>query len=261
MSNTTDSNMFAGERRRFIVDYVNKHSKASVSELCEQFGVSSATIRNDLNELKELGLLERTHGGAMTTNSVQFEMTSSQKMVKFQQEKKAIAERALAYIHDGDSIGLDAGTTTFEIAKLLRKFNELTVVTYDLNIANYLDHNTSVRIIISGGEVRKNFHYITGDAAYNTIKNLNLDVVFLAANGISIEKGITTPHMDTALLKRTIMGNAKNLILTADHSKISFTKFADLEQMDVFISDNGADMTAINKIRVKNIKVDLAECK
>jgi len=70
--------------------------------------------------------------------------------------------------------------------------------------------------------------------------------------------------MDTALLKRTMMGNAKNLILTADHSKIdniSFTKFADLEQMDVFISDNGADMTAINKIRVKNIKVDLAECK
>ena len=118
MNKSGEDGMFAEERKHMIVDLVNKNIKTTVNNLCEEFSVSPATIRNDLRELEEAGLLKRTHGGAISNIKANYEPNAYQKEIEHVNEKKAIAKRAAQYVHEGDTIALDTGTTTFELAKL-----------------------------------------------------------------------------------------------------------------------------------------------
>ncbi|MDD3138781.1 MAG: DeoR/GlpR family DNA-binding transcription regulator [Lachnospiraceae bacterium] len=257
-----DVAIFAEERKKLIVEYVNRHQKASVPELCVEFSVSPATIRNDLKELSEQGLITRVHGGVITNESVNYEPSTSEKQVRRIEAKSKIAEEAVKLIQEGDCIALDAGTTTMEIAKRLGAFSEVTVITYDLEIAHYLDRNTNATVIMAGGLVRKNFHYVIGDAAVLTIKDLNVDIAFMATNGVSVEKGVTTPKMETAKIKKTLIANAKNVVLVSDSEKIggiSFVNFADIEQVDVFITDADADERQVRGFEKMDVKVKLVE--
>ncbi|MCI8591527.1 MAG: hypothetical protein HFI88_04075 [Lachnospiraceae bacterium] len=163
---------------------------------------------------------------------------------------------------EGDCIALDAGTTIYEVAKILEGFKKLMVVTYDLNIASYLDNHTDVSLFVAGGEVRKGHHYMIGNTAIEAIAKLNVDTFFIGANGINMKKGITTPQLDTALMKERIIENSRQCILLADSSKldnISFAKFADLSELDVFITDEYADPEILERIRSEGIKVDIAK--
>lgn len=262
MNGNTEQGMFAEERKNRIIEFINGNEKATVSQLCEKFDVSRATIRNDLNELDEKGLVKRTHGGAISTHSVNYEMNLVDREIQFRYEKEMIARQAVSYIREGECIGLDAGTTTLELAKLLADFTHLTIVTYDLNVAAYLDTNTDHTVILAGGEIRKHFHYMTGDAALRTLQDLYLDVLFLAGNGVDAQKGLTTPNLDTARMKKCLIGNSKLKVLLADHSKIgnvSFTKYADLSEIDVFITDAGADHRNLRAIEEKDVEVVAVE--
>lgn len=250
--------IFAEERKKLIVEYINEHKKAAVPELCAAFSISSATIRNDLKELNDQGYITRVHGGAISNESVSYEPDTSEKQIKRIEAKSRIAEEAVKLIQEGDCIALDAGTTTYEIAKRLDSFSDLTVVTYDLEIAYYLDKNTNVNVIMAGGLVRKKFHYVTGDAAAMTICDLNVDIAFMATNGVSVDKGVTTPKMDTAKLKKILISNAKNVVLVSDSDKIgniSFVKFADLKDVDIFITDSDAERKQILEFEDRDVKV------
>ena len=135
------------------------------------------------------------------------------------------------------------------------------MVTHDLNIASCLDNSTDVSVIIAGGQLRKGFHYTIGDLAQNALKDLNVDVAFIAVNGIHCEKGMSTPKFETGTIKRVLMNNAKQVIVLADRDKInfvSFAKFAELEEADVIITDSGADENFVENARMKGIKVELA---
>jgi DeoR family fructose operon transcriptional repressor len=262
LSGQSEGGMFAEERKRQIVAYVNRNMRVTVGELCTEFSVSPATIRNDLNELHEKGLLKRTHGGCMANIQTNFEPITNEKHDKFLKEKQSMAREALKYINEGDCIALDAGTTTYELAKLLGEFKKLMVVTFDLNIASYLDTNTEVSLFVAGGEVRKGHHYMIGNTSIDTISKLNVDTFFLAANGISIKKGVTTPQLDTAIMKECIIGNSRQCILLADSSKIdniSFAKFAEISDLDVFITDEYADIEILERLRSEGIRIDVAK--
>ena len=189
MNSQSEAGMFAEERKRQILTYVNKNMRVTVGDLCEEFSVSPATIRNDLNELHEKGLIKRTHGGALANTQTNFEPVTNEKNDKFQKEKQCIAREALKYINEGDCIAMDAGTTVYELAKLLKGFKKLMVVTYDLNIAGFLDSNTEVSLFIAGGEVRKGHHYMVGNTSMEAIAKLNVDIFFMGANGVSMKKG------------------------------------------------------------------------
>ncbi len=254
-------NVFAEERKNLIVDYVKLKSKATVGELCEKFSVSPATIRNDLRELADYGLLERTHGGAMIKSSVNFELSNVEKEIVGVEQKKAIAKKALHFVKDGISIALDAGTTCLELAKLLGHFRDLTVVTNDLNIAAYLDGNTNVNVILAGGQLRKGFHYTVGDMAVATLENLNVDVAFIAANGVDCEKGLSTPKFETGMIKKKMIDHSKEVVVLADSKKInfvSFVKFGKIEDADILITDEGADEEFAEAVRAKGVRVELA---
>ena len=261
MSKNSEDGMFAEERKHMIVDLVNKNIKTTVSNLCEKFSVSPATIRNDLRELEEAGLLKRTHGGAISNIKANYEPNAYQKEIEHVNEKKAIAKRAAQYVHEGDTIALDTGTTTFELAKQLVTYENLTVVTNDLQIAAFLERNGKANIIMAGGAVRRNFHCTAGQKAIDTLSDLNVDKTFLAANGVSIKRGITTPNIDTAHVKEKLVSLGDAVLLLVDSSKFDtspFVKFAGLSEIDLIITDTGVDPEYMELLEREDVSVETA---
>lgn len=262
MSENTEQKFFEEERKKLIINYVNRNAKATVAELCEKFSVSSATIRNDLRVLAQKGLLKRTHGGAISNKNVSYEQKNFEKSVCRVDAKQAIAEAALEHIREGDSIGLDSGTTTYELAKLLGRFQNLIVVTYDIGIADYLENNSENRVIVAGGMVRKKFNYTVGEMALATLEKLNIDTFFLSANGISLEKGVSTPDIEASRLKRSMMKNSGKTILLADSTKadnVSFVRFAEISDLDLFITDEDVSGEFLDGMGQQNVPVKIVD--
>lgn len=252
--------MFAQVRRKGMLELVRRNGIATVAELCERFDVSPATVRNDLQALEKAGLLERTHGGAITSEKAAYEPNTFQKEVRNAQEKSRIAQAALQHIHPGDTIALDSGTTTFQLAKLLGGVDRLTVVTYDLQIAAWLESNTDVAIIMAGGAVRRHFHCTAGQTAIDTLSRLRVDKVFLAANGASLADGLSTPNMDMASIKATLIRRSDKRYLLCDHSKLgrnAFATFAPLEAIDTLIVDAQADADFVAAARERGLRVEI----
>jgi DeoR family fructose operon transcriptional repressor len=261
MNNNPEKNIFAEERKQMIVELVDENVKTTVAELCTRFSVSPATIRNDLRELEQSGLLKRTHGGAISSRRATFEPDAYEKAVERIGQKQAIAARAAAaYVTEGDTIALDTGTTAFAFARQLTGYRNLTVVTNDLQIASYLERSSRAHVIVAGGTVRRNFHCTVGPKALDTVANLNADKTFLCANGVSIKRGVTTPNVETADFKRMLAEIGDEVILLADSSKLdktSFAKYADIGQIDVLVTDDEADADYLRQLRDKGVMVEI----
>jgi|SRR5659263_20070 len=233
--------MFAEERKQLIIDLLNSKRKLSVQELCVKFAASPGTIRNDLQELESRSLLKRTHGGAISLNRIGFEHNADEKDILHFAEKQSIARAALHLIDDGDTIALDTGTTTMELAKLLGFKKDLMVVTNDLKIALELESAENITVIMVGGTVRRNFHCTIGPQAVQSLADIRVDKTFAAANGISLNAGVTTPNIDTADIKRDFIRMSNETILLCDSSKIgriSFKRFAELSEIKTLVTDN-----------------------
>ena len=245
--------LFAESRKQEIVNSVNDNGEVIVQDLCDKFGVSPATIRNDLNELERLGMLLRTHGGAVSNaKAVGFELTSIDKENCNLAQKRAIAHASLDYIKPGAVIVIDTGTTTVEIAKALKNVpRKATVITNDLLVATTLEQNNDITVVLIGGTVRKGFHCTTGSTAIDAMNKLYIDVAFIATNGINIERGLSTPDMDMANVKRKMIEIAQKTILVADSSKIgtnALAAFGELSDIDVIITDDGADDEFVKEV-------------
>jgi DeoR family fructose operon transcriptional repressor len=254
--------MLAQVRQQSIADLVNQKGNVTVNDLCEIFNVSPATTRNDLRALEERCEIKRTHGGAISCNKTVYELNTYQKEVRNVDKKRAIAQAALSYIQEGDAIALDSGTTTFELAKLLGRFKELTVLTNDLQIAGWLERNTEVNIIMVGGSVRRHFRCTVGQAALEMLATLHVDKAFVAVNGISVENGLSTPSMDMASIKKNMINAAEQVILLADSSKIGRTAlaaYAPISILDIYVTDEEADSGFISKLQDSGIDVILAK--
>jgi DeoR family fructose operon transcriptional repressor len=254
--------LFAEERKMKILELLNENSKIIVPELCEYFGVSPATIRNDLRELENSGLLKRTHGGAIKNLQTRYELDTIQKQIKNLPEKQAIAKRAVELVEDGDTIAIDTGTTTLEFAKLLSSRKGITVVVNDIKIASYLEYNTDANIILIGGMIRRHYNCTVGHMAINALKGLNVDKAFMATNGLSIKRGLTTPDMSQAEVKRAMMDIASEIIVLCDSSKIenmAFVQFAPIDRVDRLITDDKIDDRDLNEFKMLGIEVDVVE--
>lgn len=209
-------------------------------QLCETFSVSPATIRNDLRDLEKAGKLKRTHGGAIPADKASFELDSARKKIVNIREKQMIAEYCSSFIEDGDTIALDCGSTILELAKCLTKKKGLTVVTNDIHIAAYLEEETSHNIIVIGGILRHGFECTVGPIALSVLKGLNVDKAFLGANAFSITKGFTTPDLNQAEIKKSIIHSAVKSFILCDSSKLgktSFVEFASIDEIDHLVTD------------------------
>ncbi|CAM4243172.1 DeoR/GlpR family DNA-binding transcription regulator [Paenibacillus typhae] len=233
--------LFEEERKRSIVQFVEQRTRASVQELSLQLGVSESTIRRDLKELEEARLLKRTHGGAVSLQSVNFEAAFPDKADRLLDEKQRIAAKAVQMIQEGDAILLDGGTTTLQIARALKSFSNLKVITNSIMALNELKDCRNIEVSITGGMLRPDTMAFVGPMTERSLEMVRVDKAFLGTNGLDLQEGITTPNMLEAATKRKMIAVAKQSILLADHSKIgqvSFCKVADLNEIDHCILDS-----------------------
>jgi DeoR family fructose operon transcriptional repressor len=255
--------LFVEERQAKILEYIEEHRKATVTQLCQHFGVSSATIRNDLRDLENRRLIIRTHGGAMVRSKTGQELDSSQKVVQNLEAKKRIALAALRQIEDGDTIILDTGTTTIELARLLEAKRNLTIVTNDLEIARLLEGNDALQVVVMGGILRRGFHCTVsyGTSDKDALEGLSVDKAFMGVNSFTLKRGASTPDIRHAETKKGMIAIATNVILLCDSGKFgrtSFVQFAKPEEIDVIITD-GMPEADRRKMEELGIQVIVAE--
>ncbi len=252
--------IFSQERRSKILELLASSGSVNVAFLCEQFNVSPATIRNDLRELEDNNLLQRTHGGAVSKQPSRpeagqdflYNPTSSLN------EKQAIANAAIGYVQPGDIIAIDVGTTAYEFAKLLANLSNLTVITNDLPIAAYLERCTQFTVIMAGGIVNRESHCTIGQTALDTIGSLHVDKVFATTDGLNPKKGLSTYSMEMANFKSHLMESGDKVFLLADHNKIgknSLCFYAGLSQIDVLITDDKTPGHIIDSLRQYGIDI------
>ncbi|MDD3213436.1 MAG: DeoR/GlpR family DNA-binding transcription regulator [Eubacteriales bacterium] len=233
--------MFAEERQVKIVEMINNQGKIVVPELCEVFGVSASTIRNDLRDLEEKQFLTRTHGGAISISKAGHELLPTLKESKMMPQKRAIARTALGLINDGDIIAITSGTTTFELIRLLPQRKNLTIITNDIMFACWLENNTDFSIVVLGGFLRSKYHSTISPLKSELLHSLNVDKTFLSCNGISSKRGITTPNMQSALMVRDIIHTASEVYLLADSSKagvVTFANIINLNELTAWVTDS-----------------------
>ena len=253
--------MFAQERKSKIMESLNKHGKVKVCDLSERYEVSEVTIRRDLQELEEDKLIKRVHGGAVLNDNTKFEPTFSEKIDKFYDEKESVGKLAASMILDGDTIAVDAGTTTLSIARYIVAKN-ITVLTNSVDIAYELSKKQDVEVIVTGGTLRWETRAMVGPVADNTLKNFMVDKAFIGTNSVCIINGLSTPNIIEANTKREMIKIAMQTIVVCDHTKfntVSFAKIVDLDSVDIIITDNQLDNELLEKFEEKDVKIMMAK--
>ena len=220
--------MLQNQRRDKILELIREDGHAKVNDLSRIFKVTEVTIRQDLESLEKEGSIVREHGGAylknIDLNVRNFSLQNQQNL----SEKMMIARKAVEFIHDGDTIILDSGSTTSEIAKLLTGYNNLTIITNALNIALILGAQAGITVIVTGGEFKAPTLSLTGQKAADFFQNLHVDKLFLATAGIALKSGLTYPGISDICVKRAMIESANEIYLVADSSKIGKNAFASL---------------------------------
>ena len=250
-------------RRMLILSELEKHGQVSVNDLSESLGVSSVTIRNDLEQLEKKNMLLRARGGAMkiSQNHVGLDYPLSDKQKKHLTEKKEIGKKAVELIEDGNTIILDSGSTTFEVAKNLGKFEELTVITNAINVANLLAEYKNINVIVPGGTLRKNSMSLVGILAEKGFQNYFCDQLFLGVDGFDTNYGISTPNIEEAHLNQIMIGMSKKVIVVADSSKFNhrgFAFIAPVPKIHTLITDKGIPGDERAKLEALGIEVIVA---
>lgn len=249
--------LFATERKRAILDWLTEKGKVKVVELSEAFDVSEPTIRRDIKELDEKGLLIRTHGGAIALEEREHEPSFHEKQDKFHKEKESIGKLAASLIKDGDTLLLDSGTTTLQIAKELNA-KGITVVTNSLDIAYELEKKQEIEVVLTGGIMRWNTRAMVGAVADEALKRFHVDVAFLGTNYISIEGGLTTHNMMEATTKSNMIKIAKKVFVVCDHTKFDKTTFyqiASLDDLDGIITDSGMSQEMMQRYEQEDLDI------
>jgi DeoR family transcriptional regulator of aga operon len=250
------------ERRADILGMLRENGQVFVHELSTKFNVSEVTIRNDLEQLEIKNQLIRARGGAMRqVNNVSIDYPISEKHKLNTVEKAKIGKEAAKLIKESDTIILDSGTTTLEIAKNLSGFKSLTVITNAINIVNQLTANQGVNIIIPGGSMRKNSDSLVGPFAERNLQKFYVDKVFIAVDGFDTSHGAFTPNIEEASLNQIMIEIAKEVILVADSSKFNRKSLAficPVNKIDIIVTDDKISKEDLKRLQDSGIKVIIA---
>jgi DeoR/GlpR family transcriptional regulator of sugar metabolism len=230
-----------GPRRQQILNLLEETGTLNVGELADRFAVSVVTIRKDLDELESEGLLHRTFGGAVFSHRSRFNKSFFERVQMRRQEKRAIAGAALGYIKDGDTIILDAGTTTLALAQLLKEqVKSVFIITCSVPVALELS-SAGYDILLLGGFVRNKSLALLGRETLTILDRYRADKAFLGSSGFTAEKGHSTPNPEDAQIKEAIMRVADEIYVLVDSSKYGhncLTSFARLRDIDLTITDS-----------------------
>lgn len=251
--------MLANDRYNVILDFLEKEGSIKTSKIVELLGVSLETARRDLDYLEKQGSLQKVHGGAILKNREENTMTYSLRETKNTEEKKELANIALKYINEGETIALNSSTTNIEIARLIKnRYSSLTVVTNSLRIAEELADVKGINLILAGGIYNQNEFAFLGEITERFLGNFLVDKSFISVGGISLKRGITDFLMDEILVERKMIEIGEQAIILADSSKIdtnSLIKICDMKDIDFIITDSRLDEKIKEKYIEQNIKI------
>jgi DeoR/GlpR family transcriptional regulator of sugar metabolism len=230
-----------GPRRQQILNLLEETGSLDVGDLADRFAVSVVTIRKDLDDLDRQGLLQRTFGGAVFSHRSRFNRSFLERTSQHLREKRAIAAAALEYIKDGDTIILDAGTTTLALAQLLKQHvKSAFIITCSVPVALEVS-SAGYDILLLGGMIRNKSLALLGRETLWMLDRYRADKAFLGSSGFTIEKGHTTPNPDDAQIKEAIMRVSLEKYVLVDSSKFGdqcLTRFANLRDVDLTITDS-----------------------
>ncbi|GAA3153214.1 DeoR/GlpR family DNA-binding transcription regulator [Planomonospora alba] len=253
--------LFAAERRQRILDLVRANGAVSLRDLARAVGSSEVTVRRDVRILEGEGLLDRHHGGATLPGELSREPTYLQKAQLSGTEKTAIADLAASLVEDGDAIAVGAGTTTQAFARRLARHTELAVVTNSLLVAQALADCPRIEVVLTGGTLRGSIHALVGSSAEHALAGLRVRRAFVSGNGLTAERGLSTPNLQVAGVDRAIARAAEEVVVLADHTKIgvdTMVQTVPTEEIAHLVTDDEAPTEILDDLASRGVRLHVA---
>ncbi|MCL6547883.1 MAG: DeoR/GlpR family DNA-binding transcription regulator [Alicyclobacillus sp.] len=251
--------MLQDQRQELILRLLREQGSISMNQLTELLGVSRETVRRDLMELQQRGLLTKVHGGAVL-RKVGVEPTYAARSGLHAEEKRAIAQRAVELVEHGDTIFVDNGTTTYEFARALPAGLNVTVLTHSLLVAMALVER-GIKVYMTGGLLRMGELSLSGSIANEVAEGFFVDKAFIGAAGVCPEFGVTDFHVEESDLRRRVLRRASKRVVLADHSKLGVRAFVSVlpaGEIDVLVTDANADDELLQSLRAAGAEVVVA---
>lgn len=247
----------AENRKEKILALLKEKKSVRILDLSKELRVSRETVRKDITEMEEEGLLKKTYGGAVL-DGANTETDYEKRRTENQVAKEVIAERAVQFIEAGDTIYLDYGTTSYMLAKKIVNFEDLTVVTNSIPIVNLLIRSTGINLIILGGNVRKNEDSLFGTFGLTSAQQIFVDLGFFGCAGIDVNSGLTNYHMGEIEISKVMLSHSKTVIVMADDTKLgksALYKTSELTDIDILITTEMKDSEMEQEFLKENIEV------
>lgn len=249
-------------RRVELIDWLERDGERSIEDMAGRFGVSSMTIRRDLQELADAGRVIRTHGGAAPAQRISFEFRFLERTRQQADEKQQIARLAASLISPGESVMLDSSTTTLAIARQLPAIGNLRVVTTSLPIASELFGREGIEVVILGGSLRKDSPDLTGALTDNNLELIHTDIAFIGADAVDPQGYLYNVSPEIGRMLQRMATTADRVYAVADHTKIGrheLMRFAHLRDWFGLLTDDGADDAVIDGLRRHGVRVTQPE--
>ena len=254
--------MRPSERRQIIAERLSAVGELDFVTLAQEFDVSEMTIRRDCEILEQTGLGRRIRGRITTLISRGYEPPRSYRESIEMDAKARIATAAVSLVSDGDTLILDVGTTNLEVARRLHGRRGLTVVTASLPIAIELSGKGGVHVIVTGGSLRPGELSVTGSFAEDMMRRFNCDLAFIGVGGVAAHAGFTDYYPEAAHIKAAAMASARKVVALADSTKVGrvvFSKFAELSEVDLLVTNAAPDTSAVRDLRAKGLEIQLID--
>jgi DeoR family transcriptional regulator, fructose operon transcriptional repressor len=245
-------------RQKQIYELIAEQGDCSIEDLMERFDVSGMTVRRDLQSLADQGKVIRTHGGAAMADRVSFEFEFLKRVKENQPAKHAIAETAAAEVKDGETVMLDSGTTTLEVAKLLCAKQRLTVITNSLPIAAQLQYNSQIEVLLLGGRLRASSPDLAGAITEANLDVLRADAAFMGADAVDRQGNAYQDSPEVGRMLAKMAASAGRVYVVADSSKLGKTalwRFGRLQDWAGLITDAAADRAFIASLKKAGVRV------
>lgn len=262
MAGPSHQRFMTEERRREVLELLDQQGRVTVASLVKRFGVSAVTVRGDLDTLAHAGALVRSHGGALKPLDGPPDISINVKGILHHEAKVKIGAAAAQLIQNEETIILDSGTTTFEVAHQIagRKFTSLTVITNGLNIALELMRLSQIRVLMLGGMLRHVSQSAVGPHTEQMLQGLNADRLFLGVDGLDMAIGLMTPDVLEAQLNAQMIRIAREVNVVADSTKFRGRSLSVIARIDVvhrIITDSGLDPETAAAVKAKGIELSI----
>ncbi len=249
------------DRQREIRLLALEQGSVEVTDLAARLGVTTETIRRDLSDLQSAGEVRRVHGGAVPVERAGHEPRLTARDTQFIAEKLRIAELAAAEVPDGGSVLIDSGSTLLRLAEVFPAERDAHVITNSIVGAVTLIHRGVTRVTVLGGSVNVNTMAMVDPVTADMVRDMLVDVLFISCDGLSLDRGLTTPYRDEHAIKRAMIEASNRVIALVDHSKLGngqLYPYADFDEIDMLVTDDGADADALDCLREHDIDLRIA---